>query len=258
MTSSEIDQLVRNEIDEYENSQLGRLVEENGPYVIKFVQSRWAANYSSPKRLKISDTPALTWGNATYVTPLAFPLSSALYGRIGLVTDFSPAGWRVFDATKSSARAAYVRWAQAQPTYQKLLLTVHSTYINHRLRNKFRRRFRIDCVLFRPDQEAEVHTDKSAHVWMAVTDWNTRHRIRTTFSSRLANARFVVLLDEDFDLSADGLPIQVATRKIESVTAAFPNNQCTGVSSARGDPGLPSQIVNQYKSDGYLHVYIEP
>ena len=42
-----------------------------GPYAIKFVASKWATDFSSQTNLKISDTPALTWGTATYVTPLA-------------------------------------------------------------------------------------------------------------------------------------------------------------------------------------------
>lgn len=249
---------VHREIESYENSRLRGFVDNHGPYVIKFVQSQWAAHYSFPRRLKISETPALTWGTATYVTPLAFPLSSALYGRIGLVTQFDPARWRVFDATRPSARAAYVRWVQAQPTYSDLVLTVHSTYVNHSLRNKFRKQFRIDCVLFNPDQEAEVHTDRSAHVWMAVTDWNARNRIKTTMSDRLARARFVVLMDEEFDLSADGLPIQMAPRKIEMVTTAIRNQVCRDVPRARIDPTLSNLISRLYHSDGYLHVYITP
>jgi len=43
-------------------------------------------------------------GTAAYVTPLAFPLSSALYGRIGIVCEFDPTTWRVFDATKPANR----------------------------------------------------------------------------------------------------------------------------------------------------------
>jgi hypothetical protein len=133
MISKAIIGAVQREIEPYENSRLRGFVVEHGRYVIKFVQSRWAAHYSIPRRLKISETPALTWGTATYVTPLAFPLSSALCGRIGLVTEFEPTGWRVFDATRPSARAAYVRWPHAQPTYSDLVLTVHSTYVNHSL-----------------------------------------------------------------------------------------------------------------------------
>src|ERR1041385_3693343 len=121
IVSRTIRDAVQREIQPYENSRLRDFVHDHGPYVIKFVQSRWANHYSRPRRLKISETPALTWGTATYVTPLAFPLSSALYGRVGLVTEFEPRGWRVFDATRPSARAAYVRWAQAQPTYSDLV-----------------------------------------------------------------------------------------------------------------------------------------
>ncbi len=196
-------------ISSFEESQLARLVDADGSYAIKFVQSRWAATYEVPGQLKISETPALTWGTATYVTPLAFPLSSALYGRIGLVTDYDASGWRVFDATRPYGRRAYVRWARAQPIYADLLLSVHSTQANHILRNQFREDFEIDCVLFNPDQEAESHTDRVHHVWMAVTDWVADGTIETSMSQRLRNARFTVLLDEDFRLQDQRLPIQV-------------------------------------------------
>src|ERR1700722_12125987 len=131
MVGAGIIRAVENAIESYGTSRLARIVNRTGgPYAIKFVKSRWAENYLTPSQLKISDTPALTWGTATYVTPLIFPLSSALYGRIGLVTDFDAAGWRIFDATVPSARTAYVRWAQAQPIFQDLVLTVHSTQAN--------------------------------------------------------------------------------------------------------------------------------
>jgi len=106
MISRKITDEVEKEITDYESSRLYKLVLDYGPYVIKFVQSNWADHYSSLKPLKISDTPAQTWGIATYATPLGFPLSSALYGRIGLVTTYDPKGWRIFDATNPSARMA--------------------------------------------------------------------------------------------------------------------------------------------------------
>ncbi len=242
-------------------SPLQGLISAYGPFVIKFVQSRWAATYESTGKLKVSETPALTWGTATYVTPLAFPLSSALYGRIGLVTDFDPKGWRVFDATTPSGKGAYVRWARAQPVYADLLLTVHSTQANHLLRNQFRERFRIDCVLFNPDQEAEFHTDCSHHIWMAVTDWNPNGTIDHGMSRRLGNARFTVLIDEDFRLQDQGLPIRVGERQIEKITErlhASTPNQPANVRQVRGNPGLPAEIAKIYKGGGYLHVYIEP
>jgi hypothetical protein len=259
MIGATIIRKVEETIEKYESSELANLVDEaGGPYAIKFVKSRWAVDYLKPSRLKVSDTPALTWGTATYVTPLAFPLSSALYGRIGLVTDFDPRGWRVFDATKPAARMAYIRWVQAQPTFTDLVTTVHSTQANHFLRNKFREDFRIDCVLFNPDQEAELHTDRGRHIWMAVTDWTAGRRIDSHMSARLRNARFTVLLDEDFVLEESGLPIQRAERQIEKATETITTNECVEIGSARGDAKLPAKVIQHYVNGGYLHLFIEP
>jgi hypothetical protein len=252
---------VENEVKSFGNSQLANFVDSYGSYAIKFVPSKWAATYESPSPLKISETPALTWGTATYVTPIAFPLSSALYGRIGLVTDFDARDWRIFDATTPSGRLAYIRWARAQPIYADLLLTVHSTQANHLLRNQFREQFHIDCVLFNPDQEAESHTDRIHHVWMAVTDWTSNDAIDNGMSSRLRNARFTVLIDEDFRLHDQGLPIQVAERQIERVTErlqAIKRNHPENIREVRGNPRLSRQIAEIYRDGGYLHVYIEP
>jgi hypothetical protein len=77
-------------------------------------------------------------------------------------------------------------------------------------------------------------------------------------SDRFARARFVVLMDEEFDLSAGGLPIQTASRKIEMVTEVIRNQMGTPVLRARIDAALSSEIVQLYHSDGYLHVYITP
>jgi len=247
----------------YDLSRLYDLVQSAGgsPFAIKFVGSKWASTYSTPAPLKISQNPALTWGTATYVTPMAFPLSSALYGRIGLVTEFDPTGWRIFDATDPATRMLYVNWVQVQPAFSDLVLTVHSTYANHYLRNKFRQDFKIDCVLFHPDQEAELHTDRGQHVWMAVTDWTTpakKEGIEVNMSKIFSRARFSVLLDEDFALEDRGLPINRSARQIEQVTQSIANPTGLNVSRARVDPTLPQQVINVFKSGGYLHVYIEP
>ncbi|MBB5341467.1 hypothetical protein [Tunturiibacter gelidoferens] len=254
---------IESAIEPYNRSRLYRLVEMGGgsPFAIKFVASRWASHYSKPGPLKISENPALTWGTATYVTPMAFPLSSALYGRIGLVTEFDPTAWRIFDATDPATRMLYVNWVQVQPVFSDLVLTVHSTYANHYLRNKFREDFKIDCVLFHPDQEAELHTDRGQHVWMAVTDWTRpamRGGIESGMSTIFSKARFTVLLDEDFALEDRGLPVNKATRQIEKVTQSIVNQMGMNVGRARFDPNLPSQVINVFRSGGYLHVFIEP
>jgi hypothetical protein len=265
MIAKRIKDAVELEIQDYVSSQLEGLVKSHGKYVIKFVSSQWAMKYVTPQKLKVSAKPALTWGTATYVTPLAFPLSSALYGRVGLVCEYDPTRWKIFDATKPAAQIAYINWARAQPAYQELLLTVHSTHANHLMRDKFRRDFKIDCVLFHPDQEAEKHTDASKHVWMAVTDWINRVQggeIDVTFSDRFNKAQFTVLVDEDFQLQDDGgLPMRMALRQIENATEILYKRAVVnphGVTTARGNPVLPNDIVKAYASGGYVHVFIEP
>jgi hypothetical protein len=260
LISPSIRQEVEQFIHDYPSSQLWKIFDayQIPPHAIKFVASGWAATYAKRQPLKVSNTPALTWGTGTYVTPIPFPLSSVLYGRVGLVTDFDPGTWKIFDATVPAARSAYLRWAQAQANFEELVFTVHSTSANHILRNKFRRDFEIDCVLFQPDQEAEIHTDRDRHVWMLVTDWTPKGEIEQGFSQRLGNARFTVLIDEEFDLMDSELPIQVATRKIEATTLGFPSSQCMPVRQARSNPGLGQNIVSQFTGGGYLHVYIEP
>src|SRR5579872_2865329 len=113
---------LKNEIEKqvlpFQSSLLKKLVGEYGAYAVKFVNSKWAIHYTTANPLKISDVPALTWGTATYVTPLVFPLSSALYGRIGLVTDYDPTSWKIFDATIPSNRMLYLKWVQLQPAFE--------------------------------------------------------------------------------------------------------------------------------------------
>lgn len=256
-----IDRDVRRHIRPYDQSRLASLVHSYGPYAIKFVPSRWAEHYATAAPLKISATPALTWGTATYITPIAYPLSSVLYGRIGLVSEFDPSGWRVFDATSPSAQSAYMNWAQRQPIFSDLLLTVHSTHVNHFLRDAFRTRYGIDCVLFHPDQEAELHTQAHGDVWMAVTDWAKPGIIDSGMSSRFGAARFTVLIDEEFSLTSAGLPIRTAPPLIEPATARFAPGvslRGQGVKAARSDPSLPGTVAATYAKGGYIHLYIEP
>jgi len=263
MLATTLKNRIESAIKPYDQSRLLSLVQVAGgaPFAIKFVASKWAVHYSTPRPLKISANPALTWGTATYVTPMAFPLSSALYGRVGLVTEFDPTGWNVFDATDPATRMLYVSWVQVQPAFSDLVLTVHSTHANHYLRNKFREDFKIDCVLFHPDQEAELHTDRGQHVWMAVTDWTkpaAKEGIESGMSAIFSRARFTVLLDEDFALENNGLPINRAPRQIESVTQSIVKQAGMNVGRARVDPTLALRVISVFNAGGYLHVFIEP
>lgn len=227
--------------------------------VIKFISSRWASSYAAPAALRISATPAQTWGTATYVSPIAYPLSSALYGRAGIVASFDPTSWKIFDATDPAARNAYILWAQAQPEYPDLITTVHSTATNHTLRNRFRDQFKIDCVLFHPDQEADMHTDRVNHIWMAVSEPDIDPE-RPLESKRFVDGRLTVLIDEEFPTDDDGLPIRLGRRLIEPTTLTFPNRDCIAGPAARANSlHLASQIAAHFDAgDSYLHVFIEP
>jgi hypothetical protein len=250
---------IENSITGYHGSKLEDLVSRaGGTYAVKYVNSALAHKYEKPTPLAVSAHPLLTWGTGTYVTPLAFPLSSALYGRIGLVSDYDPTTWKIFDATDPKLRAIYIRWAQQQPIYNQLLLTVHSTIGNQTLRNRFKEDFKIDCVLFNPDQAADLHTDMREHVWMAVTEWEN-DRIATGPSKQFAKARFTVLIDEDFILEdLNKLPVILAERLIENITKRMKPNHGYPVSWARIDPALHAAIIDRYTKGGYLHIYIEP
>lgn len=230
------------------------------PMAIKYVSTQRISQYRTPAPLWVSSTPALTWGTATYVTPLRFPLSSALYGRVGLVVPFDPRRWRIFDATLNDSRVAYIQWARTQPDYRSLLLSVHSTYANHAMRDRFRRRFSIDCVLFRPDQRAELHTNARSDVWLAVTDWTTpaRSRIAQGPSDTFSDARFTVLIDEEFGLQEDGLPVRSSPRMIEAVTEVIAPRMGFPIADARLLPTLPQQIAAAYTAGGYVHLWIAP
>jgi hypothetical protein len=261
-TIAEVESEVERHVIQYRKSRLQALIErvDSTPLAIKYVPSMRAAQYQTPAPLWISSTPALTWGTATYVAPLAYPLSSALYGRVGLVAPFDPTRWRVFDATSFGARDAYIQWTRTQADYRSLLLTVHSTYANHAMRDRFKRQFGIDCVTFRPDQRAELHTNGRSDVWMAVTDWvrSRGSRIAQGRSQTFCHARVTVLVDEEFGLTDDGLPVRSSPRMIESVTEQIPWQSGRSVASARTWSGLPNAVADQYHANGYLHLWIAP
>jgi hypothetical protein len=172
------------------------------PLVIKYVSTRCAAIYHRPgQRLNISDTAGFTWGRATYVTPLAFPLSTAIFGRVGVIARFDYGHWRTFDATNTANQRLYLSWLQAQAKYREFVLTAQSAYYSQILRDTFRRRYHIDCVLFRPDQSNPRYTNIASDVWMAVTDWRPGKRndiIATGLSGRFLDARLTVVLEEEF------------------------------------------------------------
>jgi hypothetical protein len=203
-----LDAAIRAAIQPYPAGQLSALVQDSmdaagrRPLAIKYVPVRWAKTYAvAGAQLKVSTTPGFTWGTGTYVAPTAFPSSTAIYGRIGVVAEFDPFGWQVLDATTPHVQALYLDWIRFQPLYRALALTMHSSLANRYLRDLFRTMYGIDCVLFRPDQRNLLYTG-ATDVWMNVTDWTGpahAREIDSTYSRRLANPRLIVLAEEEFE-----------------------------------------------------------
>jgi hypothetical protein len=229
------DAAIRAAIEVYPQGKLGQLAVQSDPLhggdplVIKYISARFAALYHSPGgRLHISDTVGFTWGIGTYVVPLAYPVSSAIFGRIGVVAKFDPTGWRVFDATDAQNQDHYLSWAAQQPLGRQAALTAQSAYYSHELRNLFRTVFDIDCVLFPPDQTNAAYTDP-ADVWMNVTDWTrtsgtpSEPSIAIGFSGLFTDPRIAVLVDDEFDDDVGG----TVRKAMLAFTGARPPNAAT-------------------------------
>lgn len=159
-----------------------------------------AATAGADPRLRISDSPGFTWGTGNYVAPIAFPLSTAIYGRAGVVAKLkkkSASRWRVFDARLPSNQDLYLQWAIRQPAFRWLALTFHANLANQFLRNAFREAFLVDCVLFHPDQRNAYYTH-AGDVWMCISDWTPRQRLAHGPSAVLQTPRLAILVSEEF------------------------------------------------------------
>jgi hypothetical protein len=178
------------------------------PLAIKYIPAKWSAAYNKPgQKLMISESPGFTWGRATYVTSLAFPLSTAIFGRAGIVCEYDPKGWHIFDATIPDNRQLYLRWMQAQQLYEQFALSAQSAYLSQFLRNSFRQNYEIDCVLFHPDQSHPRYTKPKSDIWMAVTDWTNGpgSRIARGKSKLFKEPRLTVVIEEEFEDRRGGI-----------------------------------------------------
>ncbi|HEY9304401.1 MAG TPA: hypothetical protein VIO95_08940, partial [Mycobacterium sp.] len=123
------------------------------PLAMKYMESKWAKGYRGPNFGLFMGEKDYTWGRAVYVTGVRQPLSTAIYGRVGLVSYFEPdPSWKVFDARDKTKAALYLDWLQLQDDYGPAILSVHTNHWLHGMRNNFREEFHIDVVLCNPDE----------------------------------------------------------------------------------------------------------
>jgi hypothetical protein len=202
-------------------------------FIIKYVPTKYCRDYrpdviaatagAGPgPRLRISESPGFTWGTGNYVAPLQYPVSTAIYGRAGIVAELdrsNTVGWRLFDARLSSNQDLYAQWMIRQPAFKWLTLTCHANLANRFLRNAFREAFLIDCVVFHPDQRNAYYTS-ATDVWMCVSDWTAQKRIAHGVSAVLLDPRLAILVSEEF------APIghDVRRRSLIGPRGALPSN----------------------------------
>jgi hypothetical protein len=184
------------------------------PLFIKFMSARYGASYgvkgpkagvAKPTGLFVSAAPGFTWGKACYATPLLYPVSTAIYGRCGIVAEADPTGWSLFDATDASCQQLYLDWVRSQPYSRLLTLTTHSQLANQFLRNAFRTQYGVDCVVFPPDESNQFYTRRSHDRWLAVSEWSTTGELASGYCSKFQNARLSVVLAEEFEVEKGGL-----------------------------------------------------
>jgi hypothetical protein len=52
--------------------------------------------------------------------------------------------------------------------------------------------------------------------------------------------------------------VERAERQIEKATETILNHQPMDVGAARGDPALPTTVIQHYVNGSYLHLFIRP
>ena len=182
-------------------------------YVIKYTNPNYGGKYPpSPNAvagssLYVSPSPGFTWGAALYVCPVAYPISGGIYGRCGVVAEIpSTYGWRLFNATDPITAWLYVQWIQLQPMFPMLSLTTHSQLANQLLRNAFRTRFRIDAVIFPPDEFNPQYTRRKHDRWLAISEWSPSGRLVTSGpAARPLSPKLCVILAEEFEATKSGI-----------------------------------------------------
>lgn len=200
----------------------------NVPLVMKYVPTSRAKNYlpaprqppfATPNdlfnRAIRSSTPNFfigdnfyTWGRAVYVVGISEPLSTAIYGRVGLVASLDlTKPWTPFDARDPVKARLYLEWLRRQDNYPVAALTFDSVHWLHLLRNKFRTDFEIDVVMCRPDeQDARGWYTAEIDTWLCVSDFEPDKSkpagavklVDQDYSQRFCDVRLVVVGEEEF------------------------------------------------------------
>jgi hypothetical protein len=180
--------------------------EDDRVWVLKYFSPLFLDGFLKKKQLVISTSPGFTWGDGIYVTPLRYPFSTMMYGRIGVLGWIDAGSLRAYDAIDRRGIELYQRWiAFSTYVYRLLTTTIHADRANRILRNAFRRRFRVDVTYFRPDQFNRNYVRLSQDQWFVVSDWSGVRSNgpgqQPAFSARVRDCEWVAVVGEHFQES---------------------------------------------------------
>lgn len=174
--------------------------------VIKYFHPKFLEGFIAKPHLKVSNTSGFTWGDGVYVTPLEFPKSGMMYGRVGVLGWYDTSGRKIYDAISNRGLELYQEWITHQVVlYRELTITVHAEIANRLLRNRFKNEFEIDLVYFRPDEEGyhpnlnAFYTDKYKDIWLAITDRLALNKKSLSFTQEILDCRWVSVLMNEFE-----------------------------------------------------------
>jgi hypothetical protein len=181
-------------------SSMGSGSEQHKIYVIKYTAAKFLSDILTTGSLYAANVPGYTWGDAVYVAPIAYPRSTMMYGQAGIVGSLDTTGMTFYDAVDPAGIAYYQDWIRHFPAlYSQLTTTVHANHANRELRNRFRGRFGIDCVFFRPDESCSSYVDPAADLWLAVTEWGVARQVAHGRSFAVKDLKWCAIATEAFE-----------------------------------------------------------
>lgn len=178
-------------------------------WVLKFFPPQYLASFMQKRQLVISVTPGFTWGDGVYVVPIDHVYSAMIYGRVGVM------GWihqvnlaQVYDAADPTGLALYREWIHFKPgLFALLTTTVHAQFANRRLRNAFKRRFKLDLVVFRPDEFNRAYVQPTSDRWFVLSDFSPAASVpgaTAGFSAKVRDCELVAVGAEEFAIDRSG------------------------------------------------------
>lgn len=201
-----LDQLER-EIEDYAATggrRIEELTEDGRICVLKHLRAPYLERTLTAGRLFASGQEGFTWGDAVYVCPMARPLSTMMYGDVGVGGIAEMGRMRIYDAVDAVGVRYYQWWIAYQTAaYRYLTTTVHADWANRELRNMFRTRFQIDCVCFPPDEACPGYTG-SDDIWLAFTHWDGCGRVAAGLSDVVTKLKWCVVAADRFEKESLG------------------------------------------------------